>query len=104
MSLTILEDVNNELSPIFKELLGNLYDELVHIDERLKVCEQTIVELNKASDATKRLRQITGIGPVTASALYAEVGNAQQFKNDRHLDARLGLVPKQHSSGGKISC
>jgi transposase len=98
---TILEDVNNGLSPIFKELLGNLYDELVHIDERLKVCEQTIVELNKASDATKRLQQITGIGPITASALYAEVGNAQQFKNGRHLAAWMGLVPKQHSSGGK---
>jgi transposase len=41
------------------------------------------------------------VGPLTATALVAAVGNAQRFKNGRELSAYLGLVPRQHSSGGK---
>ena len=51
--------------------------------------------------ASKKLAQIPGIGPITASALIASVGDAKNFKNGRQLAAWLGLVPRQHSSGGK---
>lgn len=49
----------------------------------------------------KKLAQIPGIGPITASALVASIGNAQNFADGRQLAAWLGLVPRQHSSGGK---
>ena len=55
----------------------------------------------KHSALCKRIATIDGIGPVTATAIVAAVGEARQFKNGRHLAAWLGLVPRQHSSGGK---
>ena len=53
------------------------------------------------NEASRRLEAIPGIGPITASAIVATVGNAAEFKNGRQLAAWLGLVPKQNSSGGK---
>jgi transposase len=50
---------------------------------------------------SQRLEKIPGIGPITASALAATIGNARNFDNGRQLAAWLGLVPRQHSSGGK---
>ena len=49
----------------------------------------------------KRLMEIEGMGPISASALVAAVGDARQFKSGREMAAYLGLVPRQHSSGGK---
>ncbi len=54
-----------------------------------------------AMEACHRLIQVPGIGVLNATALVATLGNARQFRNDRHLSAFLGLVPRQHSSGGK---
>ena len=52
-------------------------------------------------EASRRLAEISGIGPITASAIVATVGRAKEFKNGRQLAAWMGLVPRQHSSGGK---
>ena len=60
-----------------------------------------IQQWHKASEASRKLAEITGIGPITATALVASIGDARSFKNGRQLAAWLGLVPKQHSSGGK---
>lgn len=56
---------------------------------------------HKESESSQRLEAIPGIGPTTASAIVATVGNAAEFKNGRRFAAWLGLVPRQHSSGGK---
>lgn len=56
---------------------------------------------HRESEASKRLAEVPGIGPMTATALVASVGDARNFKNGRQLAAWLGLVPRQHSSGGK---
>jgi len=53
------------------------------------------------NESSQKLEAIPGIGPITASAIVATVGNATEFKNGRQLAAWLGLVPKQNSSGGK---
>lgn len=60
-----------------------------------------VPELLEDSAASQTLAQLPGIGPITASALVASIGNAKNFKNGRQLAAWLGLVPRQHSSGGK---
>jgi transposase len=60
-----------------------------------------IKEWHRASDASRKLEKIPGIGPVTASALIATIGDAKNFGHGREMAAWLGLVPKQHSSGGK---
>lgn len=97
----LLEDADNGLSFAFRQLLAELYDELVAIDQRVAELTQRIERTVRTSDEGKRLLEIPGIGPLTASALVASVGDARQFKNGRQMAAFLGLVPRQHSSGGK---
>src|SRR3984893_8149310 len=58
-------------------------------------------ESAKKQDGSRRLLTIPGIGPLTATALTAAIGNATAFNKSRDLAAWLGLVPRQHSSGGK---
>ena len=71
------------------------------MDQRLIGCEQRIKAANQESELCQRLDEVLGIGPITASALYATGGEGKDFENGRHFSAWLGLVPGQHSSGGK---
>ena len=97
----VLADQNNELTGVMRELLQMLQTQLAHIDELVARLERQIrVWANQDEDA-KRLQQIPGIGPITASALAASVGDARQFEDGRQMSAWMGLVPRQHSSGGK---
>ena len=97
----MLEDGENELPGLFRELLFRLGEHLRELDRQVVELEQQIVRWHRASPASRRLAQVPGIGPLTASALVATVGNALHFKNARQLAAWLGLVPRQHSTGGK---
>lgn len=97
----LLEDADNGLSFDFRQLLSELYDDLLAIDKRVMELTQRIERTVRTRDDGKRLLEIPGIGPLTASALVATVGDARQFRNGRQMAAFLGLVPRQHSSGGK---
>ena len=97
----ILEDAENGLTVLARELFIELLDELRALDERFDQCEQRIQSTNQDNDVCRRLDDILGIGPITASATYAAAGNGQDFTNGRHFSAWLGLVPGQHSTGGK---
>ena len=99
----LLEDAENGLTPLTRELFVELYDELQALNERFDQCEQRIIVINQSNDACQRLDEILGIGPVTATATYAAVGDGKDFSNGRHFSAWLGLVPGQHSSGGKAT-
>ena len=99
----ILEDAENELTPLSRELFNELLDELRGLDERLARCEKRIKAVNQENAVCLRLDEVLGIGDITASALYAAVGDGKDFANGRHLSAWLGLVPGQHSSGGKAN-
>lgn len=97
----ILEDEKNELTAAFRSLLQELREELVQMDAKLLHYDTRIKELSKSREACQRLEKIPGVGPITSTAIVAAVGNPQAFKNGREFAAWLGLVPRQHSTGGK---
>jgi len=97
----ILEDADNGLTPMFRELLAQLIDEVRRLDERIMGYDRQITQLAEASDACLRLMTIPGIGAMSATALVAAVADAKVFGNGREMAACLGLVPRQHSTGGK---
>jgi transposase len=97
----ILEDGENGLPVTMRNLLKRLTENLKEMDRQVDELEKQIIMWHKACEASRKLEAIPGIGPITASAIVATVGNAMEFKNGRQLAAWLGLVPKQHSSGGK---
>ena len=97
----LLEDAENGLSFDFRELLQELQQDLAGLDDRVGEMDKKIrLEANNNA-AAKRLQQIPGIGPITATALVCAIGDGKQFKRGRDLAAWLGLTPRQHSTGGK---
>jgi len=97
----ILEDAENTLSSYFRELLRELYDEIVHFDERIETIELKLKVISEQNEDCQRLLTIPGVGLLTATALIAAIGDISVFKSGRELAAWIGLVPRQHSTGGK---
>jgi len=97
----ILEDGDNGLPGTMRNLLERLTDNLKEMDRQVNELEAKIQLWHRENVASCKLAEIPGLGPITASAIVATVGDAREFKNGRQLAAWLGLVPKQHSSGGK---
>lgn len=97
----LLEDADNGMSFDFRHLLAALHEDLRALDARIAELTQGIEHQVRAHPEAKRLLEVPGIGPLTASALLATVGDARQFRSGRQMAAFLGLVPRQHSSGGK---
>ena len=97
----ILEDAENALTTLFRELLIELYEEMVHLDERIDTLEKKLQSICLQNKDCQRLRTIPGVGLLTATAMVAAVSDIKAFKNGRELAAWLGLVPRQHSTGGK---
>ena len=97
----ILEDSENGLPGMMRQLLERLTENLKEMDRQVHELEKQI-QLWRMDDAlSRKLEAIPGIGPITASAIVATVGKAREFKDGRQLAAWLGLVPRQNSSGGK---
>jgi transposase len=97
----ILEDGENDLPGAFRQLLQRLGEHLKELDRQVRELEVQIQLWHRQDEASRKLAKIPGIGPITASALVASIGDAKSFENGRQLAAWLGLVPRQHSSGGK---
>lgn len=97
----ILEDGENELPGVFRALLHRLGEHLKTLDRQVDELDVQIQQWHQEQAASRKLAAIPGIGPLTASALVAAIGDAKAFENGRQLAAWLGLVPRQHSSGGK---
>lgn len=94
-------DIDDGLSEMVRALMRDLQAELAELDARIAAYDRRIKEIFRASEQCQRLGKIEGIGPVTATALIAAVGDRSCFKNGRQFAAWLGLVPKQRSSGGR---
>lgn len=98
----ILEDPENGLSERFRAELRELADELRHLDERVAHYDAQIETLAESHPQAQALMTIPGLGAKGATALVAAVGeDPRLFKNGRGLAAWLGLVPRQHSTGGR---
>jgi transposase len=97
----ILEDGENGLPGTLRNLIERLAENLKEMDRQAKELEAQIQMWHRQNEASRKLAEIPGLGPITASAIVATVGDAREFKNGRQLAAWMGLVPKQNSSGGK---
>jgi transposase len=97
----IVENLENQLSLCARDYFSELYTEFVDLDQLIAKYESRILSLAKTHEACKRLLKIPGVGPLTATAIIAHVGNAADFKNGRDFSAYLGLTPREHSSGGR---
>jgi transposase len=97
----ILEDAENRLPGAFRQLLRQLGEHLKTLDELVHAMEKQIQQWHSGNEASQRVSAIAGVGALTASAMVASVGDARNFSSGRQLAAWLGLVPRQHSTGGK---
>ncbi len=97
----LLEDGENGLPGSFRVLLAGLGEELRALDDSITAFDARIAQAAREDDRIRRLLEVEGIGPITASALVAAVGNGTQFNSGRDMSAWLGLTPRQYSSGGK---
>lgn len=91
----------NNLSDLSKETFRELLEEFRDNDKKVVSLEKRLKEIAKNNSNHIKLMNIPGIGLITATALIASIGNVANFENGRQLSAWLGLVPKQHSTGGK---
>ena len=97
----LLEDTSNPLPGALRQLITRLTEHLKDLDQLVDEFETQIKAWHRSSELSMRLEKIPGIGPLGASALVASIADATSFDSGRQLSAWLGLVPRQHSSGGK---
>jgi transposase len=97
----VLEDAGNELGTLARLTLQRAQSQWHELDAHLAWCDERIDAHAKANAAVKAAATLLGIGPVTASAVVATVGDFRQFRNGAQFGAWIGLTPRQHSSGGK---
>ncbi len=96
-----LEDADNGLTFLFRQLLQGLWGDLYALDQRMAELDKQIAVIAQEDPTARRLQQLRGVGPLIATALVATVGDARQYRKGRDMAAALGLTPRQHSSGGK---
>jgi transposase len=97
----VLEDAGNEMNTLARLVLQRAHEQWRELDAHLAWCDERIAAHAKDNDAVKAAATLIGIGPITASAAIATVVDFRQFRCGAQFGAWLGLVPSQHSSGGK---
>jgi len=97
----ILEDAELNLSPLMRQLLDQLWQEWKTVEEQIEAISRAIERIADQDAACQRLQQIPGVGPLVATAMVAAIGNGSAFIKGRDFAAWLGLVPRQHSTGGQ---
>ena len=97
----LLEDAENDLSIRCRHLVKDLQSQWLERHARIQDYDAELERLAKQSESCRRLQSIPGVGPVISTLLHSFMGDGKAFKTSRHLSAALGLVPRQHASGGK---
>lgn len=100
-TIIFLSPEYEEITPLFKKSLQLLRDQLVSLIDQEKELNKEIKKLAEEIDVCKRLTSIPGVGPLIATAFYSTIVDPQRFSSSRSMSAYLGLVPRQHSTGGK---
>jgi transposase len=104
----ILEDGDNGLPWLMRALLSTLQTHLKDLDQQIVALEREIVGWHRRNENSRRLERVPGIGPITATALVASIGNANNFKNGRQgaawLAVRGVIVPLRLKAAAQLSC
>jgi transposase len=98
---TVLENVEENLTPSMRNLIAMMWSEWKDLELQLAAINAEVERIASSDAACQRLRQIPGIGPLVATAIVASIGNGSAFKKGREFAAWMGLIPRQHSTGGK---
>jgi len=97
----LLEDAENDLTELARTVFAECYRELQTLDNEIVALDMRLSHIAETRTDCRRLMSIPGIGPMTATAFVAQMGDGRQFNQARQCAAYLGLVPAQYSSGGK---
>jgi transposase len=97
----VLENADENLTPRMRNLLSWLWAEWKDLEQQLTALNLEVEQIASSDAACRRLRKIPGIGPLIATAIVAAIGNGAAFHKGREFAAWMGLVPRQHSTGGK---
>lgn len=97
----ILEDAENNLTALSRELFAEQYEKLKTLDADIKAHDARISRLCNENERSKQFLKVPGIGPIIATIVAADIGDGKGYRSSRDYAASLGVVPKQHSSGGK---
>ena len=99
----VIEDASNELPGVARLALQRAHLHWIDIELQMAWCDQRIASHVRSDERASKACTLLGVGPTTASAVVASVGDFKQFANARQFGAWLGLVPSQNSTGGKAS-
>jgi transposase len=97
----ITDATDNRVAPAVRGLLDVLARQYSALGAEIRSIDKSILTWHRSCEASRRLEEIPGIGPIVATALVAEIGDWREFRSGRNLAAWIGLVPRQHSTGGK---
>ena len=97
----ILENRKDEISPRSASLILGLYEDWCGLDKRIETVTGAIEELSLVEPKCQQLMSVPGIGPIIATGIVAAIGRGEAFERGRDFAAWLGLVPRQHSTGGR---
>ena len=97
----ILEDAEQKITPRMRNLLDHLWQEWKSLNAEIESISDEVDAIANQDAACQRLRRIPGVGPLVATATVAAIGNGAAFRKGREFAAWLGLIPRQHSTGGK---
>ena len=99
--IRLQEDEQSPLTDFFKQSLFRGYEQLQQLEDHISAYSKTLEQHVQQSEACQHLKTLPGFGPIVASAFYIEVGNGAAYRRGRDVSASLGVVPRQHSTGGK---
>ena len=97
----ILGNAEVDLTPRMRSLIAILWSEWKLVEKQIEDLDLELERISSSDAGCTRIRQIPGIGPVTATAIVAAIGNGAAFRKGRDFAAWLGIVPRQYSTGGK---
>jgi transposase len=97
----ILEDAENNLTPLSRELFAEQYEKFKQLDNEIKVQDQRISRLCAQNPLCTSFLEVPGVGPMIATIMASDLGDGLGYARSRDYAASLGIVPKQHSSGDR---